>query len=1147
MKFSKRLLSLALCFIMAFGVFAIALSASADSPSTVLSYSELNSTYEGSDFVYLALRFYDDEGNELATGAQLSCGTTYNYSIYFKSNQTVYGASYLPIALDADLFDYTAAANGKITAAPSKIGVDNTSATYRNAFFKNQTGVAHSEIVASTGYSAEEVQSWGGLRLTLVSGNNNAEFKDDTPIFSGTATVKSDAVSGSALFDGSFFSNVVGTNYADAIAVMGRIALGARSNYPEITNFIIDAKYDFTTDKKFDVKYYDEAGATVLYSEQLSYGEAVSLPDIEGVYAWLYDGSIVTAAPTVTGDMNFYAVSDSTEVQVTFNANGGTIDGGASKTVPAAIGSGQIDLSALVPENGPEGAEFNGWKDANGNVYTDFYPLTSLDPVTLTAFWAGDINVYVQCITNTGTADAPVYETEYKILTTYKGEFGKPFSQDDYAGLVDACIEHQDEVPELTGLAALGFPVQYYSFDNVSNTHKFTSELLPGWRRTGNFYSYFSPKSVNSIYYAQQYLNQIIGSSEVLDELVLAVQTYVDIDAYVPAFDEDDMIIEDPDGAYGIQWETRQSFRVYYSSQCDGYAEVNSNSALVNPPEDFKFCSIKTNKSLTDTSRTIIASFNKDTQEFKVGGQLVDIDYRIYNFVLKDGNGSEVPMSNATNYDPRFSNLDAGKAHLSLYADLSYVTYYIGFTYKDGVDTKAVSSVNEFNFGDTITYDDFLTVTKFGVASGDIALSDLENADNSVYRGYKLSGIYYTNEDDERVEFTEETTIEVNEWFISKAARNESSSAGIKANEFVFEGYWVPEEYPVNFYYLDSSKNWVVGTTQIILGNSSVTYGAFVTPELEQTIRDNSPVDLTFSAGTLAKGDLNATETGNATYDSATLKSAFNLDKDGNGVYSVYAKYVTADRTAFVDYNNGFDQDGNPNEDKIGTSRVQTLLQRYGALLYDPNYDVNTAEPGQEVPIFDQYTRTAAIETMPAPTDTGDIKAETTERPYRDCEFIGFKVYYTDGIYSSFEDLPPQEEWKEGYNDRNEEGQQRLYTTTILQYQWKADSDFFFRVYDDSNTLMWALGRDFKTYYWRPYSDVSTAAVPATKADLVHCRKPDENVNILFLPKKDEVNGTWYFYHISIAKTWFNLTTYGNLLPVVVDLLKSGLIGQLLG
>lgn len=93
-----------------------------------------------------------------------------------------------------------------------------------------------------------------------------------------------------------------------------------------------------------------------------------------------------------------------------------------------------------------------------------------------------------------------------------------------------------------------------------------------------------------------------------------------------------------------------------------------------------------------------------------------------------------------------------------------------------------------------------------------------------------------------------------------------------------------------------------------------------------------------------------------------------------------------------------------------------------------------------------------------------DPKGNDSNRPYRNCEYVGWKFYYVEGIYKDWSSvMAKKDEWKEGFENSDYSAKT---CTPILQIQWKSDAEFKYRVYDSNGNIYSAKGTDRKTYFW---------------------------------------------------------------------------------
>ena len=1160
MSISKKLLSLLLCAVMLFGVVAIGLSASAeDTPVTeesqavaVKTYAELSGTYGSNPFAYVALRFYGPDPNDstkevmLAPNASLISNQEYTYRVFLKSNQPVYKTAWLNIAIDNDFFEFTNTNTGSSGVAAVIIGTNATGVNPKKPYA--DTGVAYTEIKNSTGYSDKDIASWGGIRINYNTSTTAKTPTSDEPVFEGKVKVKQTLAEGitggQALTDVSFYTNAIGWTEAatgkqtankynnnTAIVPQGKIPTAAADKFDSNLTLECDGNYDFVLDAKYEVSYKFENGDTAAESQLVSGGADVPLPEVADLYAWYYNGAPLESGAKVNGTMQLVAVLNSRKINIKLSAPEGTVNGQSEVTIEQPITEPEVSLSGYsVVFN--DGSEFGGWKDAQGEKYTTTYTVSGLDDVELTAFKKGSMDIVVQSVNY--DEDSQNYVYGYETITTITGEVGTPVSLEEYDELVAYCAEHQADIANLSGIKTLPLvdkddSREYkLSYTGYGNTTDDIVTVRPDDASSKD--SYFAYENGSTVTAIKTRFFSKTGSVKfgTISRLILNTAVVFNFDIYTPEFDGEGNVVESAEGKYGIKWKDPGTATAVYSGIKEGYAGTATNAPV-----------------LANNARAIYPAVDVSTYT-------AAIDTNRYQVVFKDGNDQTIEQANGA---PKvlYANTDnSNPNHVSLYIDVEEKPYYVGFyTDRNGGNSSKVTSFAKIYFGDEITLDSFKLLTPFedraidGNTNGQFALADLfEDGTAAGNPGYKLKRIYLVTDEGEINITDENASITLDSAFINEYIKT--------AKAAYFQSEWEAKDYTVEFYYLDSSSNWTLAKETHFTGSQVLTYAMLVDDELRALIEENCPDSLAPLSGNIS---LESEITGEGNKEVPSVNT-YQADESEDGILRIYAAYNTSQRTAFVDYNNGKNKEGEINEDITGDKRYEVYVKDYGYALMDPSYDVE--EQGLEnEPKFDQKIRLTNPPTMPNPPTKdvdpkGDFDKDNNPRPYRNCEFMGFKTYYVDGVYSAFEDLPPVEEWKEGCNDRNEEGAQHLYTTSILQMQWKADTDFLFRVYDDSNTLMWAIDKKFHKYYWAPTAEKAddTNAIPATKADIVHCRLPEENVVILFLPKfpgEDSKEDSFYFYHLSIAKSFLNLNTYGKLIPMIIDALKSGDIAALLG
>lgn len=266
-------------------------------------------------------------------------------------------------------------------------------------------------------------------------------------------------------------------------------------------------------------------------------------------------------------------------------------------------------------------------------------------------------------------------------------------------------------------------------------------------------------------------------------------------------------------------------------------------------------------------------------------------------------------------------------------------------------------------------------------------------------------------------------------------------------------------------------------------------------------------------------------------------------DDDGNIIYEQLQRPVIG-------------PDGQPVTDANGVVLMENVYEDK----LDENGEPMLDAEGKPIP---DYEKPVYDESKPVYVDP---KGNTVERPYRNCEFMGYKVYQVanDGNnYESFADLPARETWTEiSLSDEI-----LAFDTPILQIQWKSDKDFFFRVYNGTTTVVnpiapfmggkmiselgtstiySALGKDFKMYYWKDNK-------PCSKAEAVFNPNPEDYFTLFLKIQMEEAvfeDGSTkkmpVISAVQISKALFTDPMFiGKLIPTVLNLLQSLLSGKL--
>ncbi len=542
------------------------------------------------------------------------------------------------------------------------------------------------------------------------------------------------------------------------------------------------------------------------------------------------------------------------------------------------------------------------------------------------------------------------------------------------------------------------------------------------------------------------------------------------------------------------------------------------------------------------------------------------------------------------------SGVDKNCSTYRCYVEPVDILYHVGIRLSEDTSSaeaaeKSYASDKAYKYGDTITKDAFTEVyTRASVVSiykdndrtdydsKKFNISDLQSDGSKVGQTGKTLYSIQCTYGGKTVDFIDDANPEVTlDEKLIEAYKANNGLTDYNNTFIAFTTKWMGSDFKFNVYYQNASSEWVYLTAKVYTNGDTVTYADMIGSgsELDSQVKADHPFGYAPTANFSA-------EPGGTTLDKVSAEDASN----DNNTMNLYIVYSIDTRYAMVDYNNAYDENGQLNENRTAGEVSNNL--HYGDVIYDPSY---TAESGTTAPFFNTYLLDEGFEVASTPSEkqktdkdgnpvyeykyvevkdengetvidpkTGnpkteietdekgnpvydyskpfmdDAKSNTVARPYRNCEFNGFKVYYVDGVYSKVEDLPDKSEWKEGFNDQNETGAQHLYTTTIIQAQWIADSSFRLRVYDDQGNISFALGKDWSRHYW------NVKGYPCNKGenDLIVDRKA--YFCAMFRLVKEEGYG-YYLQAVGLPRVYLNNTEtsgllIGTLLPLIKNLLK---------
>ena len=872
---------------------------------------------------------------------------------------------------------------------------------------------------------------------------------------------------------------------------------------------------------------FNDAAGNLISSSAYAAGDTIVPPTSTSsdFFGWKdSNGNLVDFSKTKMGStsVTYTEVLNTEIVNYNFDANGGSIMGSGSYTLNDKKVTDEIDFSNFVPEP-PENytdATFSGWT-VGDKLYKpdDKYKPTSVNDVTFTASWGG-LKIMVSNI-DTGWTEAMTYTG---------GDYGKAFTTADYNN-IKTRLENS---VYLNGDKTLK--------EIVGTTLDVTCSAF--------FYSKADGTKVNI---QGIYDSVVFGTTTTL--YAYCSFTYT-VNKYFPNFDADGVAIADSYTAYGTP------ITFIYSTY------FNGDNKEENIAKDGKYVS-GTGKAFDPDGSPLMLQLKKydsvankyvnTTGEETNGVKQLEYDeVKKYNYTsaYKDGNDKVITFSTDTatkNYNIKFSAFDENGVY-NFYTVPVEKTYNV-VAYIDGDASKRLVLTKQYKFGDTIVADDFKSMYYDGdktqtVISPDDLKQDGKPANKM---GYKLKDIYFMDEATSALAAGASFTID-------KTVVDNSYSDYL--NAIIFNSTWEEQSYSFTLSYKNANGEWKELVTKEFKGSKNVTYGDLVNSDAQAIIDSDHPV-----------GEV-ATINGFKIVGQEGFVSTVEAYK---GPLNLRLNYSAENYYAYIDYNNG---------STVKDTGYQIKPIAYGSVLYDPNFDAATGD-ANNAPYFNRFILSFMPTTYPvkkqkedsdgnlvykylevevkdadgnvvldgsgqpkmefAKDEKGnyiydttqpiyvDAKGDVFQRPYRNCEYVGTKVYHLDAKYVNYSDLPDQSEWIEGYGN----DEYKLYGTTIIQVQWKNDNDFFLRVYDTENNLYSAFGKDFKMYYWNKNK-------PCTKSEAVLNTNAENQVVILFKITKEEANAedgltknSWYLTPFYLGNDIFEPAFLPKLVPTIVSLLKK--------
>ncbi len=1131
---SKKLLSILLCVAMLLSTAVVGFTGASAAESGVKSYEELDEEYD--DFLYLATEFYDKDDNLLADDTVVDQGDEIVVKFYLKSDIKIYKYAQL-IAFDSSLV--------QINDGGEEENIDN----YETP---TSTAAALEIIDSSVFYDAdgEEVLVFDELseyykaddfcyvdgkdvipKYTIAKLSNTtasaASVKSDDPICGFKISVKKDATPGasikaSIIKNVNYFEN--GTNKDWGYITSGR----ATSYKSSVDNYLTTdvVTHSIKVNDKITMTFTD---GTTTKTVSHKPGEDLVPPEEIEAFAWIKSGDKTKTFVNFADEKNstaattYNAVKADEKISLTIDPNGGAFEDGstAAKTVDVSVSEG-FDPSAynVTKSNGTIRWAIAKTGSTAETTVDGTYAFPALTDYTVKAYWESSIVVKV------ATA-----EGEWVDFTTYAAADGKAIDDNDIIAIQKYVNANYDALAELVGYDPY--------FGNAAVNAKTFSETAADWASFA--------RNAGAACTKLSFTNETKSKGEGYDGIftfgtdnIIYLNTVI---AYTftinaPKFDEDGKVITDEDGKFGKKWDV-----VY--TETKGFVAVGMNKD--GEPEAFIGADDTENTIFTIKDEKINSALVKD-------GQPV-IDEYLFTTIYKDSKGNTIQKASGAsgNYMYGYAS-DVSEDvpdTIELYVDVTDREYVIAFS--AGVGAEAGNrnlnqkvSTTTFKFGDIIsiaslTYDNY-TIDELK-----------EDGAKANVNGYKLKRIFLDD-----IDLTEGGTVEITKEFVDKAQTGSDPSN----YKLTFDSEWEAKAYTFTVYYMNASKEWVELTEKDFTGSETIAYNKIVTSDLEEILGSDCHESVKYTPGSLAS-DKEGTLIGTVrAYD---------------GPMDLYISYSSSDRYYFEDYQSS---------DELSV-RFKRGSARYGTQLYIPGYDgdldnrpvVNGIEaaynPASDVerkpdtdsegnpkyeylytdvlddegnPVIDPVTNKPVQEI--ATDENGnklfdeskpiykDPKGSSAGRPYRNCEYMGFKVYYVDGVYTNAADLPAQSEWKEGYNANGGEDY-GLYTTVIIQYQWKSDADFIIRVYDESGKIYSALGKNLKWYYW--FDDK-----PCSKSEAKLNADPENYIILMLLIKSEtaeyadgQTGKSFYLQAFRLGKPSLSPAFIPGLLPTIMDLIKG--------
>ena len=803
-----------------------------------------------------------------------------------------------------------------------------------------------------------------------------------------------------------------------------------------------DAKHVFTIGsagpvaKTYKASFYTDKDKTDLIEAfDLKEGDPITPPDpVEGQLGWadLATGELVASFPAMGRKaLNYLRVMKDDAFDVVVNLNGGELEtlpegvtdnGDGTVTISAPMNS-DVDLSALTPTKEGYTASFD----------PEIVTVDNVNGKTVSVIWTPN-TYHVSLYLDKGDAEPwTVLDIAFGSALKGKVNVAKP-TKDGFAFIKWLNVEDDsDVIPNtLTEAKDLAYYATWNELDS-SFAYMIFDYAAEEWKEAGKVYG--NSGDTITIATVNTFRNKLTAADfglETKPENAIGSGAYtVDGTGYSASATTATLTF---DGAKEIRINTKLPVNVTFNVPV--YDEATESYGDETQPITVP---VVAGNNAAETTVSILKSDVKAADYFTLTGWV-------------DRTTGE-PVENVTEKANAYEfKIDLREPH-DIVAVFELTEYRV-LTYIGDSGNTAYLSEQTFVLGDEIDlYALTFSLYPDGAASAD-------------YKIPEIGHINTMDPSDGTLQVTGRDGYEMTKW-IEFGSKKDIASTFTLTKDVLYKGNlmdetnlalsatWVAHEYDADFYYLDANGQEVLYKTVsaqvgVSLSNFRPDQGEDHDAVLEE-LNALAPTGKIF-AGAWTPYLKSTGEQVDATEDF--------MHPGGMKYVAVYADQGI---NVYQHYNNenSFEEDGTP------------ILKRYATPKYGAHLLAGYLDPD------------ATYDQIGAGTEILNIRfGDTNPEKPEETQTIGWKVYHvTDPA-----DLNNPDKWIEGFNeitDKNDPDYDLLKYPTIFQAQWKANRDFFFRVYGEVNVVLTlpingeklsvsiqggdlycALGKDFKMYYW---------------------------------------------------------------------------------